>query len=82
MPREAYSCSVLFIDDLGSESKGTRFELQLAQVLEHRLNNQKVMVLNTKLTAREFKQRFILGSAAESIVRLLQERCYNLDVTK
>lgn len=74
IPKEAYTCDFLFIDDLGNEPKSPKFETTLLHLIRRRNDWHRPTSITTQLTPSAFKQRFCSGAAAEAIMRRFRER--------
>ncbi len=77
IPKDAYNCAWLVIDDLGNEAKKgweTKWETELLHLIRKRCEWHRPIIITTQLTPTAFKQRFFNGTAAEAIMRRFRER--------
>lgn len=75
LPAEAERADFLFIDDLGNEPTGTKWETSFLHLVRKRCDWHRPIFVTTQLTGAQFKQRYFNGSAAAAILRRFSERC-------
>lgn len=73
-PAEADRVDFLFLDDLGNEPAGTKWETSLLHLIRRRCDWHKPIFVSTQLTGAQFQGRYFNGAAAAAILRRLRDR--------